>query len=56
MTFLELLIFAAFLVFICWLAWQAFKEDRKVRQAMTEKEARQTQLYERLLAKLEECE
>lgn len=56
MTFLELLVFAAFLAFICWLAWQTFQYERKLRQAMIEKETRLTQIYKRLLAKLEKCE
>lgn len=56
MTFLELFVFVAFLGFICWLAWRTYLHETKVRHSVIKKEQRQTELYERLLSKLEECE
>lgn len=56
MTFLELLVFAAFLAFICWLGYRTLQLEKRRNDAFVKKENAQRILYESLLDKLEEMD
>ena len=54
MTFLELLVFAAFLAFVCWWLYRLLIMEKRRNEAFVKKENAQRILYESLLHKLED--
>jgi len=56
MNFLEWITFLSFLGFVAWWMWRVHCEEKRRIDAFVDKETRQTQLYERLLEKLEDMD
>lgn len=56
MTFVELLVFVAFMAFFCWWLYRFLIIEKRRNDAFVKKENAQRIMYERLLQKLSEDE